>query len=207
MSIHKETFKGYTIRIEPDDDPESPREWDNLGTIAHWHRRYDLGERKAEDTEIGAFKRGGLPLLTRYLRRYCGATVVLPISLLDHSGLHIWVGSSSHWSDPGGWDSGVVGFIYDSPEGRDRCGTAPADIERVLQGEIEEFDQCLRGDVYGYIIETPDGEHVDSYWGFYGLDYCLSEAKEVAAGLKPIKRYAIHVGKGRTLTAQFGGLK
>lgn len=41
-----ETFehRGLTIKICPDHDPESPREWDNLGTMACWHRRYNLGD-------------------------------------------------------------------------------------------------------------------------------------------------------------------
>lgn len=33
------------IRIEEDTDAESPRNWDNLGTMACWHRRYNLGDK------------------------------------------------------------------------------------------------------------------------------------------------------------------
>jgi len=32
----------------------------------------------------------------------------------------------------------------------------------------EEYDQYLRCEVYGYIIEDEDGNHVDSCWGYYG---------------------------------------
>lgn len=32
------------IRIEHDQDAESPRNWDNLGTMVCWHGRYDLGD-------------------------------------------------------------------------------------------------------------------------------------------------------------------
>lgn len=43
---------GYTVRIRHDDDPESPREWDNLGTMVCHHRRYDLGDKHSHsDTE------------------------------------------------------------------------------------------------------------------------------------------------------------
>lgn len=34
----------YKLAIESDDHPESPREWDNLGTMVCWHNRYDLGD-------------------------------------------------------------------------------------------------------------------------------------------------------------------
>jgi hypothetical protein len=43
-----------------------------------------------------------------------------------------------------------------------------------LRGEVETFDQFLRGEVYGYVTEQlVDGEweQRDSCWGIYELDY------------------------------------
>jgi hypothetical protein len=34
----------YRLEIAHDTDPESPREWDNLGTMVCWHNRYKLGD-------------------------------------------------------------------------------------------------------------------------------------------------------------------
>jgi hypothetical protein len=50
-----------------------------------------------------------------------------------------------------------------------------------LEGEVETYDQYLRGDVYGYVIETKAGVDRDSLWGMFGYDYCLEEAKSVVA--------------------------
>lgn len=36
--------KQRRVRIFADPNPESPRQWDNLGTMACWHRRYNLGD-------------------------------------------------------------------------------------------------------------------------------------------------------------------
>lgn len=36
---------GLNVRIVIDEDPESPRERDNLGTMVCWHRRYNLGDK------------------------------------------------------------------------------------------------------------------------------------------------------------------
>ena len=49
--------------------------------------------------------------------------------------------------------------------------------EALLRGEVSTFDDYIRGNVYGYIVEKKVGcdccgavkyEHVDSCWGFYG---------------------------------------
>jgi hypothetical protein len=37
-------FGTYRLQIIQDEDPESPREWENLGTMICWHRRYNLGD-------------------------------------------------------------------------------------------------------------------------------------------------------------------
>ena len=59
---------------------------------------------------------------------------------------------------------------------------------RRLRGEVEAFDQYLRGDVYGVIVQRVkrdedgdevDTEELDSCWGFYGLDYAREEAKQM----------------------------
>lgn len=213
------------MSIHQDEDPESPRSWTNAGIMVCWHPRYELGDRKPEDNEMEALKRGGFPLLTRYLRRYAGATHVIPLGLLDHSGLHMYADGGSHWSDSAGWDSGTVGFIYDTPQSRADTGmndelidmpvsfpfvegVTPTHkvnaIDYALRGDVETYDHYLRGDVYGFTIETPDGEHVDSCWGFYGFDYCKAEALEIAKGLKPVTRRRVHLGPNRTLTAHFG---
>jgi hypothetical protein len=41
---HEETYKGCKIELIYEDDPGSPREWDNVGTMVCWHRRYNLGD-------------------------------------------------------------------------------------------------------------------------------------------------------------------
>ena len=51
-------------------------------------------------------------------------------------------------------------------------------------GLIQEWNDYLSGNVYGYVVEDERGEHLDSCWGFYG-DYnadggCLSEARTAA---------------------------
>src|SRR3990167_1430187 len=181
-AIETEEVNGLTISYFQDEDAQDPRkEWDHLGTMVCAHGRYNLGDRGLESDEYQALRRGGFPLLRRYMRRFCDVVCLLPLSLLDHSGLHMYVGADSHWSDPGGWDSGIVGFIYATSKAADET----PDVEAYLRGEVEEYDQYLRGDVCGYVIEDADGDDVDSCWGFYGFDTCQSEARGIAAGIEP----------------------
>jgi len=181
---------GYTVKLYQDEDAMSPRENDNLTVIVDWHRRYELGDRKASDVELDALRRGGFKLLARYLRRFEDVLWVQPIGMLDHSGVTIWVGGGSHWSDAAGWDSGTVGFAYVTKKRfEELCGswpykpksfkgTAEKWLEHTSTEEIEEYDRYLRGDVYGYVIEDEDGNHVDSCWGFIGGEYAQQEAKD-----------------------------
>ena len=50
-------IKDITIKIERDGDAESPREWDNVGTMVCWHSRYNLGDEQPsvsyQDYRIG----------------------------------------------------------------------------------------------------------------------------------------------------------
>jgi hypothetical protein len=180
------------VRIVPDESPTDPREGDNIATLVCWHRSYNLGDRKPTATEEDALRRGGFALLSRYMRRFCGVKYLVPLSLYDHSGLHMWVGGGPHAFDAQGWDSGTVGFAYVDAKQVALVGASvetDEDAEQVVQAEVDEYTQWLEGDVYGYVItqkhcdddDCPHAEVVDSCWGFFGLDYVLECAREAAA--------------------------
>lgn len=160
-AIRTEEYKGHKIKFFQDDNPESPREWDNLGKMVCFHRRYDLGDKHdltVEDAKA-LTKRDDI--------------ISLPLFLLDHSGITMNTGGFRH-CDPQGWDSGQVGFIYvDRDKVKEeyhvkqiRQGVRQK-VYSVLQGEVEAYDKYLRGDVYGFVIEDADGEQLDSCWGYY----------------------------------------
>jgi hypothetical protein len=128
--IEELEHEGFRIRIYPDDDPGSPRDWDNLGILVGWHRHDQIGDRKITIEEEVAFTLGGTlsenignwTALEKHLRRNGAVGPILPVGLLDHSGLHIYVGGGAHWTDSAGWDSGTVGFIYTTWEQIEKLG-------------------------------------------------------------------------------------
>jgi hypothetical protein len=56
-----------------------------------------------------------------------------------------------------------------------------AKVEECLRGEVKTYDDYLTGNVWGFIVEDEDGNHVDSCWGFVGdVDYAFAEGKAAA---------------------------
>lgn len=181
--------RGYTVKLWQDENPENPREWDNLGVMFCWHPRYQLGDEQfTRDAPAEVLDAGEawdtLEDVRIYLVKHKDAVVILPLVLLDHSGLTIRVGTS-YGEDPGGWDTSRVGFVYATREaikkeyGRVTKATK-AKAESVLRQEIATYDQYLKGDVYGYSIEF-HGHDVDSCWGFHGLEAVQEAARDTVS--------------------------
>lgn len=157
-------YRGFNIMLFQDETPESPREWDNMGTMICKHPRYDLGDKHNLSAE---------EILEIVNRK---DVLSLPLVLLDHSGLWMKVGSS--WNeDPGGWDTSKVGFIYVTYETLRKeysvkriTKNTLRRAESSLRSEVNMYSDYLEGSVYGYGVMDTDREVVNSCWGFYGTD-------------------------------------
>ena len=117
-------------------------------------------------------------LKDQLIKDYSPASI-LPVYLYDHSGLTV---STEPFSCP--WDSGQVGFILISKEKalevslRQKMSKKLQEwSERYLKASLEEYDQYLRGDIYGYVIKDEDDNELDSCWGFYGIETAIEEAE------------------------------
>lgn len=155
-------MREYRVRFIQDTDPMSPREWDNVGHMVCWHRRYNLGDKQPSlDPEewLEAFQED-------YPKH-----AILPLYLYDHSGITI---SASSFSCS--WDSGQVGWIYATPEDVETAGCKWDDVERILRSEVDAYDRFLTGAVFGYVVEVGEEcdqghthwEIEDYGWGFSG---------------------------------------
>jgi hypothetical protein len=169
----------YKIRIEPDPDPMSPREWDNLGIIAFWHRRYNYDERKGHETE-------GLD--PKSFQEWLDAHPEVQyrkLFMLDHSGLRF---STSDFGDR--WDSGQVGFIYSTPERIKWLGAPLDSVLRQLDNEVAELDAYVSGAYCGCIIEDENGNQLESCWGFSDEKCAREEAESIVRDLEAKDQYA-----------------
>lgn len=187
-TIKEFDVKGLKVKIVFDPDPQNPREWDHLGKMVCFHKRYTLGDKHSRKPEDYS----GWGELRDALIEQEGAVLILPLFLYDHGGLRMKVGSFEGLLPQGHaeFDSGQVGFIYVTREAvlkeykvRNVSKAVLKRGEAVLMSEVDTYDQFLRGDVYRYEIEDEGGNVVDSCGGFYGLDYCKGEARSSAEAI------------------------
>lgn len=182
-----ETLKvnNLNIRIVNDEDPQDPREDDNVATFAFFHNRYSLGDKNVGFT---AEDFSGWDEMAKHIIKTFKPVCIKPVCLYDHSGITIRTSGFSD-IDSMRWDWGQIGFAFVTREkalkeyGTKSNRITPAikkQCEKMLDAEIETYDQYLTGQVYGYIVETDSGEQVDSCFGMFGLDYTKQEAISVA---------------------------
>lgn len=172
------TRGGETLRIYVDEHAESPRQWDNLGTMVCFHGRHVLGDAHKLDIEAAKAIEADKSVIS------------LPLYLYDHSGITM---RTTPFSCP--WDSGKVGFIYVTKAKalkemgwKTLTSKRVAKLLEVLKSEVATYDQFLTGDVYGFTLHK-DGEETDSCWGFYGADPATNGmADHVGPGWTPADR-------------------
>lgn len=181
------------LNIFHDESAESPREWDNLGTIVANHPRYKIGD---EQVDVSEWMIQMVKKITQEDVEQINISEALevirqeyfiePVYMLDHSGISL---STKRFNDP--WDSGLIGFIYASKEKIKEEGVDESKVSEYFEGELETYTQYINGEVYGWVLkekrkftkiyedgteeEEEEYEDTDSYWGYYSIDQILSE--------------------------------
>jgi len=173
--VYTEEYKGYIIKIIPSDGSDnSPRDDDNFGTMVCFHNRYTLGDDIPKKLGFTV----DIDELKEIIQRK--DVVALPIYMYDHSGIGISTSNSRYpFNCP--WDSGQIGYIYATYEdirknwsGKRVTKKMLDRVLEILQSEVNVYNDYLTGNVYGYVVEDKEGNHLDSCWGYIG-DY---DAKE-----------------------------
>ena len=112
-----------------------PRENDNVGTMACFHRRYTLGDKHSLSLEEAVSLEGSADVIS------------LPLYLYDHSGITM---STSPFSCA--FDSGKIGFIFCTKEkAKKEWGWKRLTMKRInkvikhLYSEVEEYNNYIVG--------------------------------------------------------------
>ena len=167
------TKDGYEARyIIHDNIAEDPRDWDNLGHMFCFHKRYTFGDKYDETSE----QFNDWDEIEKYLYKEKKAVICLPLFVYDHSTVSMRTYRHGQHS---AWDCGQVGFIYVTAEDIQKCynvkrisKTILKRAEDVLTSEVDTYDKYLQGDVYCLVKETytKDKEKIDhdTVGGFFG---------------------------------------
>jgi hypothetical protein len=171
------TPDGYVMRIYLDEVPENPREqYDHVCILTQLSDRYEQPDDGHDDRVMAAWRHRGpgwrqhsTELTERYARAYLDAIAVQ------------W------WDDPRS-DSRVFGYVTSEA----LADFPPDSAESVLATELAEYAAWCEGEVFGYVVSSPDGENLDSCWGYYGngeLTY-IRESMEAAVAAHRAERHA-----------------
>lgn len=170
-----------TIQIHHDLYAESPRGWNNLGTLVCSHRRYDLsdvpfpqaGENGSLLTDFKAYLKSQSLTIDD--------VIYTPVYMYDHSGIAL---SSTPFSCR--WDSGQIGFNYTTKQ---KVRTEYS-VKRIspklnqiiidnLNAELAVYSGYVNGNCYSFVITDSDDNYVESCGGFYGdLDDVKQQMRE-----------------------------
>lgn len=204
----------YLLTVEQYDYAEDPREWSNLCSMICWHNRYRLGDKHPFDDVDEFMQHLYLDVTGKHWcndhesddwqdvykeLRETDLVLIKQINAYEHGGITVSTSIGYPYNDR--WDAGCVGFIYVTKKTIfNECGGITEEnwkdrADKYLEGEMETYDQYLRGECYRYTLEEKvhyrnettcphcgevikvneydDYEEVDSCCGFYGD--CIEE--------------------------------
>lgn len=139
------------IIITQETYPDDPRSWDNMTKIICFHNRYNLGDtfNKYNSSAFDSWQE-----LSEQLHKDYNIAAILPIYMLDHSGITISTGSFDCK-----WDSGQIGFIFITKEtiienfgGKNLTLKMQQKAVEICESDIEIYNQYLNNDVYRFRI-------------------------------------------------------
>ena len=154
-AIETKIKKGYTLEVHYDESPSSPREDDNIFTFNCYHRNYDLSDVDQSDRDnIDQVK--------------------FPIYMYDHSSIAL---SSTPFGCK--WDSGQVGIASISRAKIETEGLDVKKLEDYLEGELEEYQAYINGEVYGYMLTDEEDDVIESSWGYFTSEDAMTEGEYI----------------------------
>lgn len=188
-TIEKIQHKGYTINVYPDQDPQSPNEWgdDNLFLTGYDSRNFWVEREGFTEGHIRAMLAGGKyeDGSTHYdavqdRKKYR----MFALHPYTHSGTSLKLGGyhAKKMSVDDAYSCRIDGMVFvarsEWPNERKALDAAA--------GLVNDWNDYLGGNVYGYTITDPDDVTQGGCWGFSGYPYTdmIAEAKSEAEGMK-----------------------
>ncbi len=191
--------------------------FDEEARIERANRTAERLHKAGELTREIAYQLGGIGNVVDEFERVNGG-VARVVYGFDHSGQSI---SMSDFNDR--WDSGAIGIVYMTAEEIREWFGVKRITNKVRERAVENLrswvnlmDHYVTGAVYGYVIEDPHGNEIDSCWGYYEdsddvlkmvVEHYLPSAMEgyrEDIRIESVKRTLTGIGKTLWHMYQFG---
>lgn len=182
-AIKTEKVGDLTVEIFPDEATESPREWDNLGTMVFTHGKYDF----PKEIEFDFDDYNSWNEVKDAIRKKYGPMLITKVWLYDHSGLSFST-ESFYGKLPQGhaeFDSGVIGFMFVTKKDiRKEYGRAgKKEMEKafaILKSELDIYNSYANGECYRFSVTDADDNLLDGCGGYYDIDGAVEAGMEFA---------------------------
>jgi hypothetical protein len=181
-------YKGLTINIYQDESyDQSPDEWGNEDLfLVGFHSDFTV-RREGFEEYVAAQAYADRDKYTdldddqaAHVKQVKKKYWIIGLEAYIHSGVVLAIAREGNFPDRR-WDVSQLGAIFVEKK---TWKTLPKARKAAL-GLIEEWNSCLSGEVYGYVVEGKGVDEIknamDSCWGFLGdIKYCIEEAKSTA---------------------------
>ena len=156
---------------------DGPRDWCNLAQMIFAGGQRHLGDKHDIDFPQYDSRADFIDEGRRFVKKQLkDAVYIKPVHYYNHSGCGISTSYSYPYDCP--WDSGTIGFVVVTKEDIRKNWNIKRVTDKYIdmaikqaEAEVETLNQYISGEVYGFVHEDKDEEHVDSCWGFYGDDF------------------------------------
>lgn len=207
--------KQLIVTIDEDEWFESPREWENLGTLYTWKDGYYSPDKQNFNSGLeflGSII--GEELIEKIHDKYNNSYdffedikkrmdklgyILYPVSKYDHSLVQYSVGVRN------GWDSGTVGVIFAEKKKICEWFNVKKVTQKVRENVIQNFESELEvytdyanGDGMDSVeIEKFSGDQVESCGGYYKYDHetieqCFKLASELVTDLGDLSDWELY---------------
>ncbi len=184
-------YKEYTLEIYRDEDSTlNSRDFENLGKIISWHKRYDFTDpivKKEFDSSILETPNNFIKYATKHKLFY------KPIFMYEHSTIVLSLRNDIYpFNDK--WDAGQIGFIFATREDIKKWYNVDEIDNEILnkvyeefEREIDELNKDIQGDNFYYVLKKGD-EKLESLTGFRYEDFSRDWFWEDLAGNNNISK-------------------
>lgn len=159
------------VIFDYDNNPTNPRDWAAFTNMVCFHKRYCLGDKHNINPNNYT---GWDSLKINLVKYYSSIHTILPLFLLDHSGLQI---STKPFGDV--WDSGQIGFIFITKETVKENNFSKKDINTILHNHVNIYNNYLTGKIYQFKIVDECHNILFSAGDYHDYEECQNEGKEM----------------------------